>query len=142
MKENAGHRLLEAFNQLTANNIDSLDTVYAKNVHFQDPLHEYDNLTELKKYLAYQYKNTISCRFDLVSMVHQKNETSIEWTMTFRHKALNFGKEIIVPGISLVTEDPETGLITRHRDYFDVSAFIYENIPGLGKIIKTAKSWL
>jgi len=142
MRENAGLRVLNCFNKLTAENIDSVDAVYSPQVHFADPLHEYRDLASFKAYLAYQYKNTISCRFDLVSMVEQKNSVSIEWIMVFRHKALNWGREITVPGISVVTEDPSTGLVIRHRDYFDVSAFIYENIPGLGTAVKAAKKLL
>lgn len=142
MKITAGERLLNAFNELTAQNVDSMDKVYAPNVQFEDPLHKYSDRESLKAYLHYQYKNTISCRFDMVRTFQQKNQCSVEWNMTFRHKALNFGRTIEVPGVSIVIEDPETGLITHHRDYFDVSAFIYENIPGLGLIVKKAKSLL
>jgi len=137
---NAGTRLIKTFNQLTADNVDLVDDLYAETLHFRDPISELHTRNEVKKHLSSQYKNVISCQFEEKSNVHSGHQTTIEWKMTLRHKYLNLGKPIELRGASVLTEDASSKLITHQHDYFDLSAFALKSIPGVQTLYKTLKS--
>jgi hypothetical protein len=132
-KENAGERLLEFFNQLTFETIDALDEIYATDVQFCDPVRRFSNLQDLKAYMAAQYRHVLSCKFETVVSTNEKNLSVIEWNMFLRHKYLNLGQQIKISGVSIVRVNDE-GLVTEHRDYFDVSRFLMKSVPGVSAI--------
>jgi len=59
------------------------------------------------------------------------------WTMFLEHPRLNDGEVIRVEGASYLKT--RNGKIYYHRDYFDLGALIYEQIPFLGKFITRIK---
>ena len=61
------------------------------------------------------------------------------WTMTLTAEGLNGGEPVSVIGISHLTFDEKTDLVIYHRDYFDMGAFIYEQVPVLGSIVRMIK---
>jgi hypothetical protein len=137
-QENAGEKLLDFFNQLTYETIDAMDDVYAKDIQFCDPVRRFNSLQDLKAYMAAQYKHVISCRFESVVSTHEKSLSLIEWNMFLRHKVLNLGQEIKISGVSIVRMNDD-GLISEHRDYFDVSRFLLKSVPGVGAITEAIK---
>jgi hypothetical protein len=63
------------------------------------------------------------------------------WKMYLKASGLKGGEEIILNGGSLIKFN-DKGLVSYHRDYFDMGEFIYEHIPGLSWIISIVKNRL
>ena len=56
--------------------------------------------------------------------------------MLLQHPKLNSGKIFSVPGVSIIRYEDK---IYSHRDYFDLGAMLYEQLPLLGGLIRMIK---
>ncbi len=135
-------RIEKVFNELRADNSHILDNFYHPNVHFLDALTEIKTLNPLKKYYEKLYANVESIRFEYGQHLINGDHHMFTWTMYLKTKKLNNGNEYSVDGTSHITFDPQSDLVIYHRDYFDLSTFIYERIPFLKTIINYVKKGL
>ena len=58
--------------------------------------------------------------------------------MHLQHKKLSANKTILLNGASFIRFDAEK--INYHRDYYDLGALIYEQIPLLGAVVKKVRA--
>jgi hypothetical protein len=58
--------------------------------------------------------------------------------MTFIHSKLAGGRPITSAGVTFLRSD-DNGRVFHHRDYFDLGAMVYEQIPLLGRAINSIK---
>ena len=123
-------RFVDFYNQLSADNLDSLVAVYHPNVVFVDPVHEIKGLPALQEYFAHAYARLQSCQFEVISAAGQQQSGFVNWTMKFRHQAIGNGKLISVEGCSALQFDVD-GLIVHHRDYYDMTDMVYQHVPVL-----------
>ena len=124
----------EFFNQARYENLDSLCAeFYAPNVRFEDPLGNIDGMETLIAYYKNLYENVISIHFEPLNIFTKGDEEVFVWQMNVKHKAVGGGEPIIVDGTSLLRY--KDGKVVYHRDYFDLGAMLYEQIPVLGTII-------
>ncbi len=61
--------------------------------------------------------------------------------MTFSHPRLRGSAPVTVEGATRLEFD-ETGKVCLHRDYFDLGAMLYEQLPLLGSVVRTIKGRL
>ena len=131
-------RFLAMYQQLRAENLHMLGEVYDERILFQDPLHQVRGLQPLRCYFAGLYQNIHSIHFDMSQVLMSPNHAAINWRMSFEHPKLNGGKLVLVDGMSqFIISD--SNKVTYHRDYFDVGAMLYEQLPLLGCVIKRIK---
>lgn len=65
----------------------------------------------------------------------QEDTHVVMWTMTLRAKKLNKGRETALQGNSIIRFG-EVGLVTYHRDYFDMGVFVYRHVPVVGWLVE------
>jgi hypothetical protein len=128
---------ISVYQRLSTDNLDLLNTIYDKNITFIDPIHEIKGFDQLASYFDGLYKNLASCDFIIERYIQQGNEASLFWKMTYRHPKLNKGKEVVVYGTSNIKA--KNGKVIYHRDFLDLGAMLYEQLPVLGRIIKWIK---
>ncbi|KZN39145.1 nuclear transport factor 2 family protein [Pseudoalteromonas luteoviolacea] len=126
---------VDIYNKLSDKNLNLLKSIYDENVIFVDPLHEVEGLEALTKYFENMYANVSSISFDIKEHFVLDNMGFLYWDMKFSHSRLNGKKVITVAGHSKLTF--KGSKVVNHRDYFDVGALLYRNIPLLGQVIKT-----
>jgi len=134
-------RIEHIFNALNKDTMDLLDDFYATEVIFEDPLGRIEGLDELRRYYENLYQGAMEIAFDFHAEVIQDQTHVVVWTMRLKAKRLRRGKEISVDGNSLIRFNEEDKVIY-HRDYFDMGAFIYENVPLVGCAVKKIKKRL
>lgn len=127
----------EFFNGTTKETMSRVDDFYAKDALFRDPVGEIRGASAIKAYYARLYENVLSIRFDFESEIGEGDEHVVTWVMHLRHKAIEGGKEISLPGASHIRF--ANGKAVYHRDYFDMGAFVYEHIPVLGAGVRYVK---
>jgi hypothetical protein len=129
---------LDVYRNLNGENLDRLQEIYTQEIRFIDPAHEISGLKALTDYFARLYENIEPPRFRFVH--HLKNETEgyVQWEMEFSHAKLAGGRTIAVPGASFLRFDGN-GKVFFHRDYFDLGAMLYEQLPVLGGVVKSIK---
>jgi ketosteroid isomerase-like protein len=140
-----GNRLKEIeslFNNFNKDTLDLADDFYDPDVIFLDPVVELRGRDALKAYYAGMYDNVTSIRFDFSGGIEKDDEAVAFWTMEVRARGLKGGEPLFLEGASHIRFGGESGKAVYHRDYFDMGAFVYENIPVLGSIIRYTKGRL
>lgn len=132
----------EFFTKLNYQSMNLVDDFYDPKVTFRDPLHELHGSDAVKNYYSNLYKNVEYIRFDYEKQLTSGNEEVLFWVMHLRTKSLNSGNDIAVTGNSHIIYSTESGKCIYHRDYFDMGAFIYEQVPVLKNIISYIKNRL
>lgn len=127
----------DIYQQLSTDNLHLIEQIYHSDVVFSDPIHRIQGLQQLKSYFDGLYTNLSSCDFIIDHVVEQGDEATVFWTMTYQHNKLNKGQSVTVEGCSHLTASE--GKVIYHRDYLDLGAMLYEQIPFLGNAIKWIK---
>lgn len=130
------------FNEFTGKNMEVLDRLYDDQIKFEDPLTETNGIKELKEYYSHAYSKVKEIKFNFHKMHEAGDTVTGEWDMNLAVTGLNSGKPFTVKGVSVLTFNPESGKIIRHRDYLDIGEMVYEQIPLLGSAIRAIKSKL
>lgn len=124
------------YRRLSPAELQSLRHVYSKDVLFADPAHDIRGIESLVAYFEGLFTRVQQCRFDIIQVMEQDGEAYVRWEMHFVHPRLNGGRPVTVPGVShLCFADS----IYYHRDFFDLGAMLYEQLPLLGKGIRALK---
>jgi len=122
--------------------IASLDQIYHTDVVFEDPVHRVQGLIELRRYFSRLVRGLDECRFEFTDVLEQPgsegepSQAVLLWTMHYRHPKLRGGKLLTLTGSSHLKYSDR---VLYHRDYFDVGAMLYEQLPVLGSIIHAIK---
>ncbi|MFV3351214.1 nuclear transport factor 2 family protein [Aeromonas veronii] len=131
-------RFIGLYQQLDKQQLHRLPEVYAEQVVFTDPAHRIEGLAALGNYFAALYQRLAYCRFVITSQQQQGRQAWLGWTMTFSHPRLRGGEPVTVEGATHLEFD-EAGKVCQHRDYFDLGAMLYEQLPLLGPVVRTIK---
>ncbi|HHQ4722379.1 nuclear transport factor 2 family protein [Aeromonas veronii] len=134
-------RFIGLYQQLDKQQLHRLPEVYAEQVVFTDPAHRIEGLAALGDYFAALYQRLAYCRFVITSQQQQGSQAWLGWTMTFSHPRLRGGEPVTVEGATRLEFD-EVGKVCQHRDYFDLGAMLYEQLPLLGPVVRAIKGRL
>lgn len=134
-------KIKQAFNKFNGRNAQVLSLLYDEGVIFQDPVQKVVGLKNLEKYYQHAYKNVKFIKFDFKDFVLQEEKLVATWLMEAEVNGLNAGKKIHVDGVSLFFFNKEDKVVY-HRDYLDLGQMVYENIWGLGLLVKKIKTLL
>ena len=124
------------YNHLNKNTLSLLDSLYANELHFHDPIREIYGLAAYRAYLAHLYDKVTECRFDIVQIDRGDHWAWISWNMLCVHPTLNKGRPIQLEGCSRLTFREK---VLEQHDYYDLGAMVYENLPLIGSLIKQLK---
>jgi hypothetical protein len=126
------------YQKLSTDNLDLLEDLYHKDVTFIDPMHKVEGFKNLFQYFKNLYQNLTACDFVIDDVVWEDSKASIFWTMSYLHPKLNKGKRVQVRGTSHIKG--QGGKVIYHRDYLDLGAMLYEQLPIFGKLTKWIKT--
>lgn len=126
------------YQKLSTENLELLSTIYHEDVTFTDPLHTVEGFNDLYQYFQSLYQNLSACDFVIEELLWQGSSASLFWTMTYQHPKLNKGKIVTVAGTSHLKGQGDK--IIYHRDFLDLGAMLYEQLPILGKLTKWIKN--
>lgn len=134
--------LKAAFGSLAEGNTAALAPLYSDDVYFEDPSHGIQGKAALLERFQQLYGKVESCSFKFHQTLDTGSEIFLAWTMIMHPKGSAGSKPetVRVEGASFLKV--RRNRIYYHRDYFDLGAFVYENVPVLGSIIKRIKQRL
>lgn len=135
---------LQALQQLYSSPCDfsiaRLAQFYSEDACFVDPVHEAKGLPAMQHYFEHAYGGLNHCQFHFAEHAQSGNVLFIRWEMEFSHPSLRGGAVITVPGCSYL--QLHEGLISYHRDYYDMGRLLYEQVPILGQLTRWLKQRL
>ena len=130
-------RIVEAFEALTPADLSRLGDFYAPDADFKDPFNEVRGVPAIQQVFAHMYVALEAPRFVIHDIVAQGDQCVLTWDFIFRFR--RFSRELqTVRGASHLKLDAD-GLITLHRDYWDVAEELYEKLPGVGALMRWLK---
>lgn len=132
------NEFMSVYQTLSIDNLDLLESIYAQDITFIDPIHQIQGFDNLRQYFQGLYQNLSCCHFQIDNVISQSNQAAIYWQMTYQHPKLNKGQLVCVYGSSHLKA--ESGKVIYHRDFLDLGAMLYEQLPLLGKIIRWIKT--
>ncbi|MFT6102893.1 MAG: hypothetical protein ACJATV_000244 [Granulosicoccus sp.] len=124
--------------------MNALDTFYAESLVFTDPIHQIDQLDNVKDYFVSMCDNLTECRFEFVGETIDDNSAWFKWTMHYRHPRLKNNAPLRLTGASYIKfANTSSGYrITSHEDFYDMGSMLYEHTPVLGRCIRWLKQQL
>ena len=135
--EYLSEQVVKAYKSLGSGDFDLIEPLYADDIYFEDPSHGIQGKAGLMTYFVNMFKNMENCDFKFHQTLVSESDIFTTWTMFLNHRKLNGGKTIRIDGSSFLKT--RNGKIYYHRDYFDMGAMVYENLPILGRIIRTIR---
>ena len=133
-------RLIAFYETLGPGSVAELKDVYSTDVVFVDPVATHRGLVQLEAYFDRLLKGCEACTFKIHDASESQSSVFIRWTMKFAHRKLNGGQPVNVDGLSAIKV--ERGKVTFQRDFYDMGAMIYENVPVIGRIVTGLKTRL
>lgn len=132
-------QFVESINSLNSTNVNEvLHETYTQHVNFIDPVKNINGLENLQEYFSHLYEKVNHCHFEISNCLLYDNQYSLEWIMHLQHKNLSKDNTISLNGASFIQF--HNGKIQYHRDYYDLGALVYEQIPLLGTIVKKVRN--
>ena len=139
-EQSVSERVLEFYGNVASGDFSKVESLYAEDVHFEDPTHAINGRDRLKAHFKTLYDNCNSCSFKFHQTVDTNSEIFLAWTMFINHPRIRGGKIVRVEGSSFIkTHD---GQVIYHREYYDLGSLVYENLPVFGPLTRFIKSRL
>jgi SnoaL-like domain len=125
------------FSRLTPDTPMPLAELYTVDVRFEDPLHQLEGLEQVRQYFTRLNAGLVEGRFSFGEALVGETLAMVPWTMHLSLKRLK--RPVVVAGCSHLRYDLK---VSYQRDYFDLGALIYEQLPVLGAVIRGIKASL
>jgi limonene-1,2-epoxide hydrolase len=126
------------YDGLTAENaVAKVEGFYAPQVLFEDPFGRVEGKDQVAAYYKKVLAGVLTLQVDVKEEFVSADETVAVWTMTFTHKSLATGERISVDGVTHVRM--ADGKVIGQKNYFDLGALLYENVPILGSFVRWIK---
>lgn len=130
--------IVQAFEQLTPESVERLDTLYAPHARFKDPFNDVRGLAEIQRIFRHMYVSLESPRFIITNRIVDGHQCFLTWEFRFSFRRFHQGLEQVVLGGSHLMLNPD-GRIILHRDYWDAAEELYEKIPYVGALMRWLK---
>ncbi len=128
---------IEIYQQLSTDNLHLLGDIYHQDIIFIDPMHQLAGFEHLRDYFSKLFQQLSYCEFKIEQVIAQGSEAAIYWQMSYQHPRLNSGEVVFVQGSSHIRGEGDKVIF--HRDYLDLGAMLYEQLPLFGRIISWFK---
>ena len=112
---------------LTLDTLPDLPKYVSTNVHFQDPFKDVHGVDAMIKIFKHMFETIGPVKFTVYHAQSNGGVCLLSWGFQGRL----FGKPWQFDGTSVVTFD-ESGLVTKHKDYWDAARHFYERLPVIG----------
>ena len=132
--------LASAYQSLGKGDSSKVAALYAEDIYFEDPMQGIQGKTALMSHIDGTFSNINNFSFKSHKTLAGDTDVFISWTQIFTHKKLAGGKTIRVEGSTYLKT--RNGKIYYQRDYFDLGAVVYENLPIIGAVIKHLRTRL
>lgn len=132
-------RIVQVFETLTPESVETLGTLYASTARFKDPFNDVRGLTDIQRIFRHMFVSLNQPRFVITGRIVQGQQCFLTWEFRFDFKRFKPNQPQCILGGSHLVWD-EDGLITLHRDYWDAAEELYEKLPLIGGLMHWLKA--
>ncbi len=132
-------KIITFFENLSPSDLKILNTIYTESAFFKDPFNEFSGLSNIEKIYSHMYESLNEPKFRIIDSLFDEDKQSLflTWDFIFNIKS----KEFIIHGSTFFKLNKQ-GLITYHRDYWDVGEELLSKIPVMKTLYKFFSSKL
>lgn len=123
--------IIRWFESLSPESLEGIGSVYGQGAIFRDPFNEVQGVAAIRKVYAHMFESLNEPKFEVTEAVEQGDRLCVVWIFRFFWR----DKPVAFEGTTWFVLDAE-GLITSHRDYWDVAHCVYERIPLIGTVLR------
>ena len=134
--------LIQAFEQLQAQDVAHMGDWYAPDARFKDPFKDVQGLAQIQSIFAHMFEKLEQPRFVVTSRMLQGKQCFLVWDFLFRFKTMQPGVEQCIRGGSHLVmglNENNQWRIVMHRDYWDAAEELYEKLPWIGGLMRWLK---
>ncbi|MBK1780022.1 nuclear transport factor 2 family protein [Advenella sp. WQ 585] len=131
-------RLTGLYATLNPGNLDQLGAIYDAEASFKDPFNEIQGPVQIRKIFEHMFNALNKPKFTISKCIAQDNHCFLIWDFTFYFKSPKPTMQQTIHGASHVIFN-EKGMVSYHRDYWDVAEELYEKFPLLGSLLRWIK---
>ncbi len=131
-------QLATFFETLSPQSVAQLHTIYDAQARFKDPFNEVQGLSEIEQIFQHMYVALDQPHFVITGQLVDGAQAFLTWEFRFRFNRSDTTTFQTVRGSSHVLFN-EQGLVTMHRDYWDVAEELYEKLPLVGAMMRWLK---
>jgi hypothetical protein len=124
--------------------MNAIVSFYHPDIHFSDPRHQIQGVTNVKNYFSSMCDDLIECRFEFLGETIDDRSAWFKWNMYYRHPQLRKGELLTLTGATYIKfEETSVGQkIISHEDFYDMGSMLYEHTPVLGACVRWLKQRL
>jgi steroid delta-isomerase len=134
----AVHILKIQYGQLSPTNVDVLLNCYSTDAIFRDPFQEVQGHLAIKHIFLQMYEQLNQPQFIVREQLLGEKQVAFLWDFQFSMKRWNTSPKCF-SGVSWLYFN-DAFLVTKHHDYWDPAAGIYEHLPLIGSVMRGLKS--
>ncbi len=124
--------LIDCFEHLTPASLDQLEQLYSADALFKDPFNEVQGAPAIRAIFAHMFQQVQAPRFAVLSQLAAGDEAMLVWEMHYQSPRL--GAQCIRGSSHL--RFAADGRVCYHRDYWDSSEELYQQLPLLGPLLR------
>lgn len=128
-------RLVQWYEQLAPAHLAHLDTYYAPDAHFKDPFNDVAGVPAIQQVFTHMFATLDQPRFVVTQRLLQGDQALLVWDFHFRFRRWSASVPQCIQGATHLRFDA-SGLVVRHRDYWDAAEELYEKLPIVGVMMR------
>lgn len=128
-------RLVQLYESITPQKLDSLHTCYAPHAHFKDPFNDVVGLAGIRQVFAHMFTTVDAPCFVVTEQLIQGQQAFLTWEFRFRMRRWRKDVPQCIRGGTFLRLDAQ-GMVLEHRDYWDAAEELYEKLPLLGRLMR------
>jgi hypothetical protein len=119
--------LLDWYGALTPDSLARIDAFYRADARFKDPFNDVAGVESIRRVFVHMFATTEAPRFIVHEVLADAQRAFVTWDFDFGVR----GRRYVVHGATRFAFD-DRGLVSDHRDYWDVAEELWQKLPVLG----------
>ena len=132
-------RVVAFYEALTPDSLARLPLVYADDAHFVDPFNDVRGQAAIRRVFEHMFATLDSARFEVLEASTEAERCFVLWNFHLRRKPGS--APMTIHGASRLCFGAD-GRVVSHRDYWDSSRELYEQLPLLGAVLRRLRRHL
>ncbi len=134
----AMRRAIDFFEAIRPDDAQHMHRIYTDDAWFKDPFNEVTGPQAIGRIFAAMFDQLHDPGFIVREAIAGEGQAFLAWDFDFRFRRFDPSRARKIRGASHLRFAPD-GRIAWHRDYWDAAEELYEQLPGLGALMRWLK---
>ena len=138
-EQQAFGRLQRYFDGMSATSVrEQTALVYAPDAYLNDTLVGIEGADRIAAYFGHTLERTRLLRVEFLDRAPVGTDWYVRWRMTVAADKVNGGNEVVSYGVTQLRFDAD-GRVLVHKDFWDSGTGLYEQLPGIGSVVRRVR---